>query len=100
VDFIAINTDVQALNLAKAESKIQIVEKLTRGLGAGTNPEIGKKAAEESREQTEDAIQGADMVFVTAGMGGGTGTGAAPVVSKIAKGMGALAVGVVARPSS
>ena len=98
VEFIAINTDGQALNLSKAESKIQIGEKLTRGLGAGANPEIGKKAADESREQIEDAIQGADMVFVTAGMGGGTGTGAAPVVAKIAKEMGALTVGVVTRP--
>ncbi|WP_414056043.1 cell division protein FtsZ [Macrococcus equi] len=100
VEFIAINTDGQALNLSKATSKIQIGEKLTRGLGAGANPEIGKKAAEESREQIEDAIQGADMVFVTAGMGGGTGTGAAPVVAKIAKEMGALTVGVVTRPFS
>ena len=97
VEFIAINTDGQALNLSKAESKIQIGEKLTRGLGAGANPEIGKKAAEESREQIEDAIQGADMVFVTAGMGGGTGTGAAPVVAKIAKEMGALTFGVEGR---
>ena len=98
VEFISINTDGQALS--KASSKIQIGEKLTRGLGAGANPEIGKKAAEESREQIEDAIQGADMVFVTAGMGGGTGTGAAPVVAKIAKEMGALTVGVVTRPFS
>lgn len=100
VEFIAINTDGQALNLSKAESKIQIGDKLTRGLGAGANPDIGKKAAEESREQIEDAIQGADMVFVTAGMGGGTGTGAAPVVAKVAKEMGALTVGVVTRPFS
>lgn len=100
VEFISINTDGQALNLSKASSKIQIGEKLTRGLGAGANPEIGKKAAEESREQIEDAIQGADMVFVTAGMGGGTGTGAAPVVAKIAKEMGALTVGVITRPFS
>ena len=100
VEFISINTDGQALNLSKASSKIQIGEKLTRGLGAGANPEIGKKAAEESREQIEDAIQGADIVFVTAGMGGGTGTGAAPVVAKIAKEMGALTVGVVTRPFS
>ena len=100
VEFISINTDGKALNLSKASSKIQIGEKLTRGLGAGANPEIGKKAAEESREQIEDAIQGADMVFVTAGMGGGTGTGAAPVVAKIAKEMGALTVGVVTRPFS
>src|SRR5699024_5026971 len=94
VEFISINTDGQALNLSKAESKIQIGEKLTRGLGAGANPEIGKKAAEESREQIEDAIQGADMVVVTAGMGGGTGKGAAPVVARIAEEMGALTVGV------
>ena len=100
VEFIAINTDGQALNLSKAESKIQVGEKLTRGLGAGANPDIGKKAGEESREQIEDAIQGADMVFVTAGMGGGTGTGAAPIVAKIAKEMGALTVGVVTRPFS
>src|SRR5690625_4694696 len=100
VEFIAVNTDAQALNLSKAEIKLQIGEKLTRGLGAGANPDIGKKAAEESREQIEDAIQGADMVFVTAGMGGGTGTGAAPVVAKIAKEMGALTVGVVTRPFS
>lgn len=98
VEFIAINTDGQALNLSKAESKIQIGEKLTRGLGAGANPEIGKKAAEESREQIEDAIQGADMVFVTAGMGGGTGTGAAPVVASVAKEMDILTVGVVTKP--
>ena len=100
VEFIAINTDGQALNLSKAESKIQIGEKLTRGLGAGANPDIGKKAAEESREQIEDALQGADMVFVTAGMGGGTGTGAAPIVAKIAKEMGILTVGVTTRPFS
>ncbi len=100
VEFISINTDGQALNLSIASSKNKSGEKLTRGLGAGANPEIGKKAAEESREQIEDAIQGADMVFVTAGMGGGTGTGAAPVVAKIAKEMGALTVGVVTRPFS
>ncbi len=89
-----------SLNLSKAESKIQIGEKLTRGLGAGANPEIGKKAAEEYSEQIEDAIQGANMVFVTSSYGGGTGTGAAPVVAKIAKEMGALTVGVVTRPFS
>lgn len=100
VDFIAVNTDAQALNLSKADTKIQIGEKLTRGLGAGANPEIGKKAAEESREQIEDVIQGADMVFVTAGKGGGTGTGAAPTIAKIAKETGALTVGVVTRPFS
>ncbi|MBO0994285.1 cell division protein FtsZ [Bacillus sp. SD088] len=98
VEFIAVNTDAQALNLSKAETKMQIGAKLTRGLGAGANPEVGKKAAEESKEQIEEAIKGADMVFVTAGMGGGTGTGAAPVIAKIAKDMGALTVGVVTRP--
>ncbi|WP_070120176.1 cell division protein FtsZ [Bacillus marinisedimentorum] len=98
VDFIAVNTDAQALNLSKAEAKMQIGTKLTRGLGAGANPEVGKKAAEESREQIEEALKGADMVFVTAGMGGGTGTGAAPVIASVAKELGALTVGVVTRP--
>ncbi|MBD7907207.1 cell division protein FtsZ [Sporosarcina gallistercoris] len=98
VEFIAVNTDAQALNLSQAEVKLQIGGKLTRGLGAGANPEVGKKAAEESREQLEEALRGADMVFVTAGMGGGTGTGAAPVIAQIAKDLGALTVGVVTRP--
>ncbi|MEC1520940.1 cell division protein FtsZ [Neobacillus niacini] len=98
VEFIAVNTDAQALNLSKAEVKMQIGSKLTRGLGAGANPEVGKKAAEESKEQLEDALRGADMVFVTAGMGGGTGTGAAPVIAQIARDLGALTVGVVTRP--
>ncbi|ALC80974.1 MULTISPECIES: cell division protein FtsZ [Bacillus] len=98
VDFIAVNTDAQALNLSKAETKMQIGAKLTRGLGAGANPDVGKKAAEESREQIEEALRGADMVFVTAGMGGGTGTGAAPVIAQVAKDLGALTVGVVTRP--
>lgn len=98
VEFIAVNTDSQALNLSKAETKLQIGKKLTRGLGAGANPEIGKKAAEESKEQIEEALKGADMVFVTAGMGGGTGTGAAPVIAEIAKEIGALTVGVVTKP--
>lgn len=98
VDFIAVNTDAQALKLSKAEAKLQIGGKLTRGLGAGANPEVGKKAAEESKEQIEEALRGADMVFVTAGMGGGTGTGAAPVIAAIAKELGALTVGVVTRP--
>ena len=98
VEFIAVNTDAQALNLSKAEIKMQIGGKLTRGLGAGANPEVGKKAAEESREQLEEAIKGADMVFVTAGMGGGTGTGAAPVIAQIARELGSLTVGVVTRP--
>lgn len=98
VEFIAVNTDAQALNLSKAEIKMQIGGKLTRGLGAGANPEVGKKAAEESKEQLEEALSGADMVFVTAGMGGGTGTGAAPVIAQIARDLGALTVGVVTRP--
>ncbi|MCM2533493.1 cell division protein FtsZ [Neobacillus pocheonensis] len=98
VEFIAVNTDAQALNLSKAEVKMQIGAKLTRGLGAGANPEVGKKAAEESKEQIEAALSGADMVFVTAGMGGGTGTGAAPVIAQIARDLGALTVGVVTRP--
>lgn len=100
VDFIAVNTDAQALKLSKAETKLQLGAKLTRGLGAGANPEIGKRAAEESKEQIEEALQGADMVFITAGMGGGTGTGAAPVIAEIAKQLGALTVGVVTRPFS
>lgn len=98
VEFIAVNTDAQALNLSKAEVKIQLGTKLTRGLGAGANPEVGRKAAEESKEQLEEALEGADMIFVTAGMGGGTGTGAAPVIAQVAKELGALTVGVVTRP--
>lgn len=98
VEFIAVNTDAQALKLSSAEIKLQIGAKSTRGLGAGANPEVGKKAAEESKEQLEEALAGADMVFVTAGMGGGTGTGAAPVIAQIARDLGALTVGVVTRP--
>lgn len=98
VDFIGINTDRQALQLCKAPTALQIGEKLTKGLGAGAKPEIGEKAAEENAEDLAEAIQGADMVFVTCGMGGGTGTGAAPVVAKIAKEMGILTVGVVTKP--
>ena len=98
VDFVAVNCDAQALLLSKATNRIQIGEKLTKGLGAGANPEIGQKAAEESREQLVEALKGADMVFVTAGMGGGTGTGAAPVVAACAKEVGALTVGVVTKP--
>lgn len=98
VQFIAINTDKQALFTSKAEYKIQIGEKLTRGLGAGANPDMGSKAAEESRDDIFQALQGADMVFITAGMGGGTGTGAAPIVAEIAKEMGILTVGVVTKP--
>lgn len=100
VSFIAANTDVQALNSNKAESKIQLGPKLTRGLGAGSHPEVGQKAAEESQQTIEDALKGADMIFITAGMGGGTGTGAAPVIAKIARESGALTVGVVTRPFS
>lgn len=98
VDFISVNTDAQALEQSKASYKLQIGGKLTRGLGAGANPEVGKKAAEESREQLEEVLRGADMVFVTAGMGGGTGTGAAPVIAQISRDLGALTVGVVTRP--
>lgn len=98
VEFIAVNTDKQALYTSKAEYKIQIGEKLTRGLGAGANPEVGKRAAEESKDEIVKLLQGADMVFVTAGMGGGTGTGAAPVVAQLAKEMGILTVGVVTKP--
>ncbi|KPV56990.1 MULTISPECIES: cell division protein FtsZ [Paenibacillus] len=98
VEFITVNTDAQALHLAKSEMKLQIGDKLTRGLGAGANPEVGKKAAEESRELIANALKGSDLVFVTAGMGGGTGTGAAPVIAEIAKECGALTVGVVTRP--
>ena len=85
ISFIAINTDKQNLNKSKAETKVQIGEKLTKGLGAGGNPEIGQKSAEESLENIESQLEGADMVFITAGMGGGTGTGAAPIVAKAAK---------------
>lgn len=98
VEFITVNTDAQALHLAKSEHKLQIGDKLTRGLGAGANPDVGKKAAEESRELIASTLKGADMVFVTAGMGGGTGTGAAPVIAEIARECGALTVGVVTRP--
>ncbi|PZD93884.1 cell division protein FtsZ [Paenibacillus sambharensis] len=98
VEFITVNTDAQALHIAKSEQKLQIGDKLTRGLGAGANPEVGKKAAEESRDMIANTLKGADMVFVTAGMGGGTGTGAAPVIAEIARECGALTVGVVTRP--
>jgi cell division protein FtsZ len=100
VEFIGINTDKQALQLCKAPKLLQIGEKLTKGLGAGAKPEIGQKAAEESAEEIAAALKGADMVFVTCGMGGGTGTGAAPVVAKLAKEMGILTVGVVTKPFS
>ncbi len=98
VEFIAINTDKQALQLSKAPTLMQIGDKITKGLGAGAKPEVGEKAAEESAEEIAAALKGADMVFVTCGMGGGTGTGATPVVARIAKEMGALTVGVVTKP--
>lgn len=98
VEFIAINTDNQALMLSKAKTRVRIGEKLTRGLGAGGNPEIGKKAAEESSDELYEILRGADMVFIASGMGGGTGTGAAPVVAQIAKELGALTIGVVTKP--
>ena len=98
VEFIAVNTDKQALQLCKAPTLMQIGEKLTKGLGAGAQPEVGEKAAEESAEEISAALKGADMVFVTCGMGGGTGTGAAPVVARIAKEQGALTVAVVTKP--
>jgi cell division protein FtsZ len=98
VEFIAVNTDAQALNLSKAEIKMQIGTTLTRGLGAGANPEVGRKAVEESKVQIQEVLKGADMIFVTAGMGGGTGTGAAPAIAQIARDLGALTIGVVTRP--
>lgn len=98
VDFVAVNTDVQALKRSAADEKLQIGTKLTKGLGSGGNPEMGRKSAEESREDLKEILTGSDMVFVTAGMGGGTGTGAAPIVANVAKEMGALTVGVVTRP--
>lgn len=100
VEFIVANTDTQALNASKAETKIQLGPKLTKGLGAGSIPDVGGKAAEESEAQLAEALAGADMIFVTCGMGGGTGTGAAPIVARIAKSQGALTVGVVTRPFS
>ena len=98
VEFIAMNTDKQALNSSRAEVKIQIGEKMTKGLGAGANPEIGEKAAEENRSEITEILKGADMIFITAGMGGGTGTGAAPIVAETAKELGILTVGVVTKP--
>lgn len=98
IEFYSINTDLQALNMSQSTNKLQIGEKLTKGLGAGANPDIGKKAAEESIEDIKKILEGADMVFVTAGMGGGTGTGAAPIVAQISKELGILTVGVVTRP--
>ena len=98
VEFISVNTDRQALNLSNAQVKIQIGEKLTKGLGAGAVPEVGRRAAEESREEIAQSLKGADLVFITAGMGGGTGTGAAPIVAEIARDLGCLTIAVVTKP--
>ncbi len=98
VEFVVANTDVQALNSNPAELKIQLGRSLTKGLGAGASPEVGKKAAMEDIQLIQEHLQGADMVFVTAGMGGGTGTGAAPVIAQVARDLGALTVGVVSKP--
>jgi cell division protein FtsZ len=98
VDFVAVNTDAQALLMSKAPTRVRIGEKLTRGLGSGGNPEQGRKAAEESADELYEVLKGSDMVFVTAGMGGGTGTGACPIVSQVAKEVGSLTIGVVTRP--
>ena len=98
VDFVAVNTDMQALERNKAENKIRIGKNLTRGLGAGADPQVGQRAAEEDKEEIARLLQNCDMVFVTAGMGGGTGTGAGPVVANIAKSLGALVVGIVTKP--
>jgi len=98
VEFISVNTDRQALNLSDAQVKIQIGEKLTKGLGAGAVPEVGRRAAEESREEIAQSLKGADLVFITAGMGGGTGTGAAPIVAEIARDLGCLTIAVVTKP--
>src|SRR6201988_3008896 len=100
VEFIAINTDAQALLMSDADVKLDIGRQLTRGLGAGSDPEVGRAAAEEHRDEIEEVLKGADMFFVTAGEGGGTGTGGAPVVANIARSLGALTVGVVTRPLS
>jgi len=100
VEFIAVNTDAQALLMSDADVKLDIGRELTRGLGAGSDPEVGRQAAESHREEIEEIIKGSDMVFITAGKGGGTGTGAAPVIAEIAKGLGALTIGVVTRPFS
>src|SRR3974377_492391 len=98
VEFIAINTDAQALLMSDADVKLDIGRQMTRGLGAGSDPEVGRAASEEHREEIEEVLKGADMVFITAGKGGGTGTGGAPVVAEVAKSLGALTIGVVTRP--
>jgi cell division protein FtsZ len=100
VEFIAVNTDAQALLMSDADVKLDVGRELTRGLGAGSDPDVGRKAAEEHRDEIEEVLKGADMVFVTAGEGGGTGTGGAPVIAEIAKGLGALTIGVCTRPFS
>ncbi|MCE5206952.1 MAG: cell division protein FtsZ, partial [Chloroflexi bacterium] len=100
IEFITVNTDAQALLLSKAVTRVRIGDKTTRGLGAGGNPEIGRKAAEESSDELYEVLKGSDMVFVTAGLGGGTGTGAAPIIAQIAREVGALTIGVVTRPFS
>src|SRR3990167_679779 len=98
VNFIAINTDAQDLHHSKAQSKIHIGKNLTRGLGAGMNPDIGRQAAEENRDEIQDALKGADLIFITCGLGGGTGSGASPIIADAAKDVGALVVAVVTRP--
>ena len=98
VEFIAVNTDAQALEMTEAPTQIQLGEKSTRGLGAGGDPKMGEKAADETRDEIKAALNGADMVFITAGMGGGTGTGAAPIIAEIARAMGALTIAVVTKP--
>ena len=98
VEFLAFNTDKQALKNSLADNKIQIGDKITKGLGAGANPDVGEQAAEENLDEIRESLEGADMVFITAGMGGGTGTGAAPVIASVAKEMGLLTVGVVTKP--
>ncbi len=98
IEFVAVNTDAQALLLSNAPTRVRIGDKSTRGLGAGGNPEVGQKAAEESTEELYNVLRGSDMVFIAAGIGGGTGTGAAPVIAQVAKEIGALTIGVVTRP--
>src|SRR5690606_17424135 len=98
VEFISVNTDAQALKSSRSQIKMQIGKKLTRGLGAGARPEIGRQAIEENRDEVARVIEGADLVFITAGMGGGTGTGAAPVIAEMAREMGALSIGIVTKP--
>src|SRR3989344_7986003 len=100
VEFIAVNTDAQALHNSKASAKVHIGKSLTKGLGAGMNPEVGRQAAEDTKEEILNALKGADMVFITCGLGGGTGTGAAPIIADIAKDIGALTVAVVTKPFS